>query len=370
MTAPTLNSAEMARILDDALAGSRMSETEAAALFRLTGRDIWKVAAAADERREEVVGDTVTYVRNMNLHMTNICKNRCGLCAFGRKPTDPDAFCFTDEEFREHARDAAKKEVTEVCYLAGVHPGFTIENYETMIRTLCEEIPGVHVHGCSPDEIAFAAQRSGLTTKETLIRLKEAGLGSVQGTAAEILVDSVRKVICEKKIPTEEWVRIIREAHEVGFKATSTIMYGSVETPEERAHHLSILRDLQDETQVFTELVPLAFLHHNTPLEKDGTVTYGSTGREDILLTAVSRLFLDNMKNIQVPWSKIGQKMTQLGLMSGGNDVGGTMFVDSLSRTAGAGEEADFFDPKDMQYLCDDMGRKLARRDTLYNILE
>ena len=370
MTAPTLNSAELARILDDALAGSRMSETEAAALFRLNGRDIWKVAAAADERREEVVGDTVTYVRNMNLHMTNICKNRCGLCAFGRKPTDPDAFCFTDEEFREHARDAAKKEVTEVCYLAGVHPGFTIENYETMIRTLCEEIPGVHVHGCSPDEIAFAAQRSGLTTKETLIRLKEAGLGSVQGTAAEILVDSVRKVICEKKIPTEEWVRIIREAHEVGFKATSTIMYGSVETPEERAHHLSILRDLQDETQVFTDLVPLAFLHHNTPLEKDGTVTYGSTGREDILLTAVSRLFLDNMKNIQVPWSKIGQKMTQLGLMSGGNDVGGTMFVDSLSRTAGAGEEADFFDPKDMQYLCDDMGRKLARRDTLYNILE
>ncbi|HJK36831.1 MAG TPA: 7,8-didemethyl-8-hydroxy-5-deazariboflavin synthase subunit CofH, partial [Methanocorpusculum sp.] len=122
MTAPTLNSAELARILDDALAGSRMSETEAAALFRLNGRDIWKVAAAADERREEVVGDTVTYVRNMNLHMTNICKNRCGLCAFGRKPTDPDAFCFTDEEFREHARDAAKKEVTEVCYLAGVHP--------------------------------------------------------------------------------------------------------------------------------------------------------------------------------------------------------------------------------------------------------
>ncbi|MDR3101896.1 MAG: 5-amino-6-(D-ribitylamino)uracil--L-tyrosine 4-hydroxyphenyl transferase CofH [Methanocalculaceae archaeon] len=370
MTVLRLSHAELCRVLDDAAAGSRIHESEAAALLQLTGHEIWKAAAAADGRRAEVVGDTVTYVRNMNLHMTNICKNRCSLCAFGRKPTDPDAFCFTDEEFREHARDAAKKEVSEVCYLAGVHPGFTIENYEKMIRTLCEEIPGVHVHGCSPDEIAFAASQSGLTTKETLVRLKAAGLGSVQGTAAEILVDSVRSVICEKKIPAGEWLRIIREAHDIGFRATSTIMYGSVETPEQRAHHLSILRDLQDETQVFTELVPLAFLHRNTPLEKNGRVIYGSTGREDILLTAVSRLFLDNMRNIQVPWSKIGQKMTQLGLMAGGNDVGGTMFADSLSRTAGAGEEADYFDPKDMLYLCADMGRKLARRDTLYNILE
>ncbi len=370
MTIPRLNHADLCRILDDTLSGSRMSVSDAAALFRLTGRDVWKVAAAADMRREELAGDTVTYVRNMNLHVTNICKNRCGLCAFGRKPTDPDAFCFTDEEFRDHARDAAKKNVTEVCYLAGVHPSFTIENYESMIHTLCEEIPNVHVHGCSPDEISFAARQSGLSTKETLIRLREAGLGSVQGTAAEILVDSVRDVICNKKIPSAEWIRIIREAHDLGFKATSTIMYGSVETPEERAEHLSILRSLQDETNVFTELVPLSFLHHNTPLGQSGKVAYGATGREDILLIAISRLFLDNMRNIQVPWSKIGQKMTQLGLMAGGNDIGGTMFVDSLSRTAGAGEEADYFNPKDMQYLCDDMGRKLARRDTLYHILE
>ena len=369
MTTPRLTWTDITRILDDVSAGARMREDEAAALFHLSGRDIWKVASAADELREQIVGDTVTYVRNMNLHMTNICKNRCGLCAFGRKPTDPDAFCFTDEEFREHARDARGKNVTEVCYLAGVHPGFTIENYENMIRTLREEIPGVHVHGCSPDEIAFAAEQSGLTTKETLIRLKDAGLGSVQGTAAEILVDSVRDVICHKKLPTSEWVKIIREAHDVGFRATSTIMYGSVESPEERARHLSILRDLQDKTQVFTELVPLSFLHHNTPLEKDGLVRYGATGKDDILLIAISRLFLDNMRNIQVPWSKIGQKMTQLGLISGGNDVGGTMFVDSLSRTAGAGEESDYFSPEDMKIICDDIGRKLAQRDTLYNIL-
>ena len=356
-------------ILDNVLGGARLTWEEAAFLLRVNNRDIWKIAEAADILRERKKGNVVTYVRNMNIHMTNICKNRCGLCAFGRKATDSDAFCFTDEEFREHTKDALAKNVTEVCYLSGIHPDFTLENYEKMIRTFHEEIPGVHVHGCSPDEILYAAKRSGITTKEALIRLKAAGLGSVQGTAAEILVDSVRKIICEKKLSTSEWVRIIREASDIGFKATSTIMYGSVETPDERARHLSILRDIQDECGVFTELVPLAFLHKNTPLEKAGLVTHDATGREDLLLVAVSRLFLDNIENIQVPWSKIGHKMTQLCLMAGGNDVGGTMFVDSLSRTAGAGEEADYFSPEDMSRMCGDIGRTLRQRDTLYHLL-
>ena len=356
-------------ILNDVLGGSRLSEEEAAFLFNVNSRDVWKIAEAADIIRERKKGDVVTYVRNMNIHMTNICKNRCGLCAFGRKATDPDAFCFSDDEFREHTKDALAKNVTEVCYLSGIHPEFTLDNYEKMIKIFHEIIPGVHVHGCSPDEIIFAAKRSGISTKEALIKLKEAGLGSVQGTAAEILVDRVRKIICQKKLSTSEWVRIIKEASEVGFRATSTIMYGSVETMEERARHLSILRDIQDECHVFTELVPLAFLHKNTPLEKAGLVTHGSTGKEDILLIAVSRLFLDNFDNIQVPWSKVGQKMTQLCLMAGGNDVGGTMFADALSRTAGAGEEADYFSPEEMGRMCEDIGRTLHQRDTLYNLL-
>jgi len=356
-------------ILENVLGGARLTGEDAAFLLKVNNRDIWKVAEAADILRERKKGDVVTYVRNMNIHMTNICKNRCGLCAFGRKASDPEAFCFTDEEFREHTRDALAKNVTEVCYLSGIHPDFTLDNYEKMIRTFHEVIPGVHVHGCSPDEILYAAKRSGITTKEALIRLKDAGLGSVQGTAAEILVDSVRKIICEKKLSTSEWVRIIKEASDIGLKATSTIMYGSVETPEDKARHLSILRDMQDECNVFTELVPLSFLHKNTPLERAGLVTHDATGREDVLLVAVSRLFLDNIENIQVPWSKIGQKMTQLCLMAGGNDVGGTMFVDSLSRTAGAGEEADYFSPEDMGRMCGDIGRTLRQRDTLYHLL-
>ncbi len=356
-------------ILNDVLGGARLTENEAAFLFSVQNRDIWKIAEAADIIRERKNGDVVTYVRNMNIHMTNICKNCCELCAFGRKSTDPEAFCFTDEEVREHTREAGRKKVTEVSYLSGIHPAFTIENYEKMIRTFHEEIPGIHVHGCSPDEILFAANQSGITTKEALIRLNEAGLGSVQGTAAEILVDRVRKIICSKKLSTAEWVRIIKEASEVGFRATSTIMYGSVETAEERARHLSILRDVQDETGVFTELVPLSFLHKNTPLERAGLVNHDATGREDILLIAISRLFLDNFDNIQVPWSKIGRKVTQLSLMAGGNDVGGTMFVDSLSRDAGGGDESDYFSPEDMKIMCEDIGRTLRQRDTFYNLL-
>jgi len=356
-------------ILNDVLGGARLTENEAAFLFNVKNRDIWKIAEAADIIRERKNGNVVTYVRNMNIHMTNICKNCCGLCAFGRKSTDPEAFCFTDEEFREHTKKAAANKVTEVSYLSGIHPAFTVESYEKMIRTFHEEIPGIHVHGCSPDEILYAANQSGISTKEALIRLKAAGLDSIPGTAAEILVDRVRNIICDKKLSTLEWVRIIKEASDVGFRATATIMYGSVETAEDRARHLSVLRDIQDECGVFTELVPLSFLHKNTPLERAGIVNHDATGRDDILLIAISRLFLDNFDNIQVPWSKVGRKITQLSLLAGGNDVGGTMFVDALSTDAGGGDESDYFGPEEMELMCTDIGRTLRQRDTLYNLL-
>ncbi|HJJ55621.1 MAG TPA: 5-amino-6-(D-ribitylamino)uracil--L-tyrosine 4-hydroxyphenyl transferase CofH, partial [Methanocorpusculum sp.] len=352
--------------------GSRMTESEAVYLLNTTNyRDVCDILIAADSKRHEVVGDDVTYVRNMNVHLTNICKNRCGLCAFGRSPTNSDAYCLSEQEIRDVTRKARDKHVTEICYLSGINPEFTIDTYENIIRIFHEELPGIHVHGCSPDEIEYMSSRNHMSTKQVLFRLKEAGLGSVQGTAAEILVDSIRNVICKNKISTDQWVNIIREAYEVGFKASSTIMYGSIESSIERVKHLSILRDLQDETNVFTELVPLSFLHRNTPLEFQGLVTHGPTAREDLLLIAVSRLFLDNIVNIQVPWSKIGHKLTQIGLMSGGNDVGGTMYVDMLSVSAGANScESNYFDPIDMQNMCTDIGRSLKCRDTLYNILD
>jgi len=204
-----------------------------------------------------------------------------------------------------------------------------------------------------------------MSTYEVLTAMKEAGLGSMCGTAAEILVDVVRKKICAQKVSTEEWVRIIREAHAMGIPTTATIMYGHCERDEDRVHHLAILREIQDETHGFTEFVPLSFIHMNTPLYRAGIARAGATGREDLLMVAVARLFLDNFKNIQVSWVKEGIKMAQLGLIAGGNDLGGTMFEESISKGAGA-VNTDYLDPAEMQRVAEDIGRTLKRRTTLY----
>jgi FO synthase subunit 2 len=198
--------------------------------------------------------------------------------------------------------------------------------------------------------------------------MKAAGLGSLCGTAAEILVDRVRKVICPGKISTDEWVRIIREAHSLGIPTTATIMYGHCETVEDRVRHLSILRAVQDETGGFTEFVPLSFVHMNTPLFRKGIARAGATGREDLLMTAVSRLYLDNIDHIQVSWVKTGVKMAQLGLIAGADDLGGTMFEESISKGAGA-LNTDYLDPSEMERIATDIGRDLRERDTLYHLV-
>ena len=217
-------------------------------------------------------------------------------------------------------------------------------------------------------EVAYAAKKSQLSTQEVLIAMKEAGLGSMCGTAAEILVDGVRRKICAQKISTDEWVRIISEAHELGIPTTATIMYGHCESDEDRVRHLSILREIQDETHGFTEFVPLSFIHMNTPLYRAGIARAGATGREDLLMVAIARLFLDNFKNIQVSWVKEGIKMAQLGLIAGANDLGGTMFEESISKGAGA-VNTDYLDPAEMQRVAEDVGRTLRRRTTLYELV-
>jgi FO synthase subunit 2 len=216
-----------------------------------------------------------------------------------------------------------------------VHPEFTIDTYCDLITWVHEVGPHIHVHAFSPDEVSHAASRSNLSSSDVLGRLKAAGLGSLQGTAAEILADSVRKVMCPRKLGTSEWVRIIKEAHAMGIPSTATIMYGSCETAKDRAEHLGILRTIQDETHGYTELVPLTYIHTNTPLYKEGIARAGATGREDLLLIAVSRLFLDNFVNIQVPWGTLGLKMSQMTLLAGGNDFAGTMFSDDVTVDAG-----------------------------------
>jgi len=356
-------------ILRDVSSGLRMTEQDATVLLSATGRDVFRIAEAADLAREIAVGDTVTFVRNQNINVTNICVNSCGFCGYSRKSGDPDAYEHTLEMVRSKAEEAQKQhQITEICSVSGLHPAYDADQYAGIITAIREGAPGVHIHAGNPMEVAYAARQSGISTETVLKMLNEAGLASLCGTAAEILVDSVRDRICPGKIPTSEWVRIIKEAHSMGIPTTATIMYGHIESDADRARHLAIVRDIQDETAGFTEFVPLSFIHQQTPIYQKGLARAGATGREDILMHAVSRLFLDNFKNIQVSWVKLGQKMAQLLLLAGVNDLGGTVYEESISKSAGA-VQTDFLDPLVMQRMAEDLGRPLSERTTLYQLL-
>lgn len=356
------------QILDNAKAGHRLSEDEALALFSIRDRQIWDIAAAADEIREIRAGSDVTWVRNQNINVTNLCVNACGFCGYSKKPGDEGIYFHDREEIQKKARMAQERRVSEICTVSGLHPDFTAQSYIDVYRWIHEAAPGVHLHASNPMEVAYAAGRSGMTTGEVLAAMKESGLNSMCGTAAEILVDRVRDRICREKIPTKEWIRIIREAHAMGIKTTATIMYGHCETDADIVAHLAILRGIQDETHGFTEFVPLSFIHMNTPIFRAGMVRAGATGRQDLLMVAVARLFLDNFRNIQSSWVKEGIKLAQLGLIAGANDLGGTMFEESISKGAGA-VNTDYLDPAEMQRVAEDVGRPLRRRTTLYEMV-
>lgn len=357
---------DLKTLLEDVVHGHRMSEVEALQLFRVRDRQVWEIAAAADEVREQRAGNAVTYVLNQNINVTNLCVNSCGFCGYSKKPGDEGIYFHDKAEIQKKAGLASRRGVSEICTVSGLHPDFTAGSYVDVYRWILEAAPEVHLHASNPMEVAYAAKKSHLSTVRVLEMMKEAGLGSMCGTAAEILVDSVRDTICRQKIPTKEWVRIITEAHGLGIRTTATIMYGHCETDEDWVKHLRILRDIQDETNGFTELVPLSFIHMNTPLFRHGQARAGATGREDLLMVAVSRLFLDNFRNIQVSWVKEGIKMAQIGLIAGGNDLGGTMFEESISKGAGA-TNTDYLDPAEMRRVAEDLGRTLQRRTTLYN---
>ena len=276
------------QILGDVLAGHRLTEEEAVGLMRTRDRGVWEIAATADELRERKVGDVVTYVRNQNINVTNLCVNACGFCGFSRKPGDADRFFHDEATVREKARQARERNVTEVCTVSGLHPEFDAQSYVDIYSWIRDEAPGAHIHASNPMEVAYAAKKSGISTREVLIEMQAAGLSTLCGTAAEILVDSVRAVICPDKIDTATWVRVIKEAHSLGIRSTATIMYGHCENEADRVRHLAVLREIQDETGGFTEFVPLSFIHKNTPLYRAGLARPGATGREDLLMFAVS----------------------------------------------------------------------------------
>ncbi|KAF5055510.1 FO synthase [anaerobic digester metagenome] len=355
----------IAPLLDDCAGGYRLTEPEVALLLRAKGRDVLAVAAAADRAREERVGETVTWVRNQNINVTNVCINRCGFCGFSRREGEPEAFRLSLEDVARKAREAAARRVTEICTVSGLAPDFDGDTYCAILRACREGAPGVHLHASNPMEVAYGAARSGRTTEEQLLLMREAGLGSLCGTAAEILVDEVRARICPGKCSSAEWARVIVEAHRLGIPTTATIMYGSGESVEERARHLAILREIQDETGGFTEFVPLSFIHHQTPLFLEGRAPAGATGREDLLMVAVARLFLDNVDHVQASWVKLGVKMAAISLIAGADDLGGTMFEERISAGAGA-TGTDYLAPEEMARIASDLGRPFSQRTTLY----
>ncbi|MBL8290778.1 MAG: 5-amino-6-(D-ribitylamino)uracil--L-tyrosine 4-hydroxyphenyl transferase CofH, partial [Bryobacterales bacterium] len=312
------------QILDRALTGRELSATEAEQLFTAQGDDLQLLLDAADHVRRERVGDQVTYVVNRNINFTNVCVKRCGFCAFSRGHRAEEGYFFPVEEVVRRAREAADYGATEVCVQAGLAPRIPGSYYIDLCRAIKTALPAIHLHAFSPEEVLYGATLSASTPEDYLARLKDAGLGSLPGTAAEILDDQVRDTISPGRITTAEWIRIIRAAHKLGIPASSTMMFGHIETPRHMARHIVLLREIQKETGGFTEFVPLSFIHQQAPMFAKSLVAGvrpGATEDEVRRVYAVSRLVLQGaIDNVQVSWVKQGPSFAAQCLAAGAND--------------------------------------------------
>lgn len=358
-------SSKTERILSKAL-DEPITVEEGNYLMNIKGSDLYPLLATADFLRNEIVGNDVTFINNCNINFTNICTVRCGFCAFGLDAEDPEAYIMDDESILEKAQGAVDKGAHEFCLMGGVLPDADIEYYEHLLRLLKGDFPKTLIHGFSPTMINDAAEVSGIDIAEACERLKAAGLDTLPGTAAEILTDRSREIICPEKVTTQEWIDIVRTAHEVGIPGSATIMYGHVETLEERVQHIDIIRNLQEETKGFTEFIPMTFMHEFSPIFLEGQQNLGATGTEDLKLYAVSRLMLrDLIPNIQVSWVKMGFRFAQVSLTAGANDLGGTLGGDELSAASGApdGVEASISTLSDMVR---NLGRNPIERNSKY----
>ena len=334
-------SSKTERILTKSL-DEPVSVEEANHLMNIKGADLYPLLATADYLRHEIVGDNVTFINNCNINFTNICTVRCGFCAFGKDADDPEAYILNDEQILAKAQGAVEKGAHEFCVMGGVLPDADIEYYEHLLHLLKGEYPNVLIHGFSPTMIRDACLVSGVDLAEGCERLRDAGLDTLPGTAAEILTDRSREIICPEKVSVAEWVDTVRTAHEVGIPGSATIMYGHVETLEERVEHIDVIRRLQEETHGFTEFIPMTFMHEYSPIFLEGQTNLGATGTEDLKLYAVSRLMLrDLIPNIQVSWVKMGFRFAQVSLTAGANDLGGTLGGDELSAASGAPDGVD-----------------------------
>ena len=353
-----------------AMDGERLSGHELVRLFRARGADVEAICAAADELRARTSGDVVRYVVNRNINYTNVCTYRCSFCAFSKGKTHEDLrgkpYDLALEEVARRAREAWDRGATEVCMQGGINPHYTGQTYIELLRAVKDEVPDMHVHAFSPLEVSQGAATLGISVRRFLEMLRDAGLGSLPGTAAEILDDRVRAIICPDKLNTEIWLDIVGTAHEVGLRTTATIMFGHVEQAEHWAAHILRIRDLQERTGGFTEFVPLSFVHMEAPMALRGQSRSGPTWREVKLIHAVGRLALHPLiTNVQASWVKLGEQGIAALLKCGVNDLGGTLMNESISRAAGTlhGQE---FAPHQMEGVIASLGRRPEQRTTLY----
>ena len=349
--------------------GEQLAAAQIARLFTAEGRDFDAIRRFADELRQDRVGDAITHAVNRNINYTNICLYRCGFCAFSKGSTKSErgpAYNIDHAEIAKRTKEAWERGASEVCLQGGIHPSYDGTTYRGIVEAVKDAVPEMHVHAFSPLEVHHGATTLGLSYKQYLVSLKDAGLATLPGTAAEILSDDIRAIICADKVDTGEWLAVMRAAHNVGLKSTATIMFGHVETYHHWAIHLLRIRELQLETGGFTEFVPLPFVHMEAPNWRRGETRSGPTWRETVLMHAVSRIALDGaIPNIQASWVKLGPDGAAAMLQSGANDLGGTLMDESITRAAG-GVNGQEFGVTQMRELAARLSRPLVERTTLY----
>jgi FO synthase len=349
---------------------SELDEDAITALFQARGPELGAVLASADALRSDMSGDEVTYVVTRNINYTNVCYFRCGFCAFSKGKLAENLrgapYLVPLNEVVRRCREAWERGAVEVCLQGGIHPAFTGDYYVELVEAIKRELPDLHVHAFSALEVWQGAATLGLPLADYLARLRDAGLASLPGTAAEILDDEVRRVLCPDKVTTDQWLEVHQAAHEAGLRSTVTIMFGSVEGPRSWARHLLAVRELQKRTGGFTEFVPLPFVHMEAPIFLKGGARPGPTFREAVLMHAVSRLALHpHITNIQTSWVKMGVAGAQACLEAGANDLGGTLMNESISRAAGAAHGQEM-PPERMEEAIRAIGRTPKQRTTLY----
>src|SRR3954469_6014426 len=346
----------LARALE-AQDGAVLSTEECFLLGDVDGDDLLGLLVAADALRRDLVGDLVSYIVNRNINFTNVCFVGCKFCAFSRGPREADTYFLTLEQMARKAQEAWDLGATEVCIQGGLPHGLPPFHYRDILRAVKKAVPSMHIHAFSPMEIMYGIELTGMPLPDYLSMLRDNGLDTLPGTAAEILDDEIRHILSRNKLTTEQWKQVIRTAHRCGIRSTSTLMYGHVETPTHWVNQLLLLRDIQSETGGFTEFVPLGFVHQNTLLFHQGLSRSGPNLAEHLKIHALSRVLLaGSINNIQVSWVKLNRKLSQLCLNAGANDYGGTLMEENISREAGA-TAGQYTSPEDFQALILEAGR-------------